>query len=162
MRGVPRRRAPRRGRAGPRLSGVPGRPEGERASWSDALRGAPTGVVVLGTLLLFLAAGCVVGGAYLGLARGGAGWVAWATALVAGPVILYLALHLVRLSRWAWQALVGMLLLLLASSAARAIGDAGFPIAPLVEIAAEATALAYLLRPGVRGAFGRRQRPLSR
>jgi hypothetical protein len=122
-------------------------------SWSEVIRRAPTGILVLGTLLFFIGAGFVLGGAYLGLTREDVGWGAWATALLMGPVVVYVALHLVRLTRWAWLSMVLTLALLLISSIARALGSSEIPLAPLLEAVAEIGFLAYLSRPPIRRAF---------
>lgn len=112
------------------------------------------GVLALAALLGFMGAGFVLGGAYLVVA-GEVGWVA-AAAAGAGPVLLYVALHLVRLTRWSWSALVLLFVLLILSSAARALGGGGDVAVPLVELGVELACLAYLLRPRIRRAFGRR------
>lgn len=125
------------------------------SSWADAMRRAPVGVLAMGGLLCFLAAGLVLGGSYLALSRPDSGWVSWAAVLVAGPALLYLGLHLTRLTPWAWRAAVFLLLLLLASSIVRAITEPAAGMSPLGEIAVELAILIYLLRKPVRRAFGR-------
>lgn len=122
--------------------------------WAESARRAPTGVLILSVLLTLLAAGLVVGGAYLAAARD-AGWTAWVSALGAGPLLLFVSLHLLRLTGWAWRVMIALLALLGLSSLARAFTTAEMPIAPLCELALEVVALAYLLRAPVRHAFGR-------
>ena len=127
---------------------------GER--WSELLRRPPVGVLVLGGLLAFLGAGFILGAAYFTLAGPELGWTAVLTGVGAGPLALYVAIHLVRLTHWAWLAMVLVLLLLLASSAWRLVVSPPPPTVPVLEIVAELFGLAYLTRPGVRGAFTRR------
>lgn len=126
-----------------------------RSSWADAMRQAPVGVLAMGGVLCFLAAGLVVGGAYLALSRPDAGWVSWAAVLIAGPGLLYLGLHLTRLTPWAWRAVVLLLVLLIASSVVRAVTEPGAGASPIGEIAVELLVLVYLVRRPVRRAFGR-------
>lgn len=120
----------------------------------ELFRGAPLGVLILCAILFFLGAGLVLGGFYLALARRDAGWMPWVVALVVGPTALYLALHLLRLTSWAWLTAVALVALLGASSLLRALGSPDSPVAPLVELGVEAVCLLYLLRPSVRRAFG--------
>jgi hypothetical protein len=134
--------------------GTPGPTRG--GSWSDVLRRPPVGVLVLGGLLAFLGAGFVVGAAYFTLAEPGVGWVPLLTGAGAGPLALYVAIHLIRLTHWAWLAMVLALALLLASSLWRLAVAPPPPVAPVLEIVVELLGLAYLTRPGVRGAFARR------
>lgn len=124
-------------------------------SWSDAMRRAPLGILAMGALLCFLAAGLVLGGSYLALSRPDEGWVSWAAVLIAGPALLYLGLHLTRLTSWAWLAMVLLLLLLLGSSILRAFTEPDAGVSPLGEVAVELAVLAYLARRPVRRAFGR-------
>lgn len=126
------------------------------ASWADLIRRAPVGVLVMGGLLSFLAAGFVLGGSYLGLSRADAGWVPWVAVLFAGPVLLYFGLHLLKLTPWAWLATVLLLVLLFASSIARAVLAPETGFSPFGEMVVEAGWLLYLWRPSVRQAFGRR------
>ncbi|HET7321109.1 MAG TPA: hypothetical protein VFI96_01350 [Longimicrobiaceae bacterium] len=119
------------------------------------LRRAPLGVLVLGALLGFLGGAVFVVGSYLALSRREAGWMAWGAALAVGPLLLYMAVQLTRLARWAWLAMVLLLVLLAGSSAVRLVITPDIPMAPLGELAAEGLALLYLLRPHVRRAFGR-------
>jgi hypothetical protein len=118
-------------------------------------RPTPAGIAVLAMALCLLAAGFVFGGAYLALARADTGWVAWAAALVVGPLLIYVALHLVLLTRWAWLVMVLLLGLLLTSSIIRAAREPGIPVAPGVEVVIELGLLGYLFRRSVRQAFGR-------
>jgi hypothetical protein len=98
----------------------------------------------------------MAGGIYLALTREDGGWMAWLAALAVGPLILYIAVHVIRLSHWAWLALVGLAALLIASAVIRLFFQGPHPVVPLVEIAIEAASLLYLTRPRVRQAFGRR------
>lgn len=123
------------------------------AGWAALIRTAPLGVLILCALLYFLGAGLVLGGFYLAIAREEPGWMPWAMSLAVGPTALYLALHLLRRTHWAWSATIVLLGLLLASSAVRTVSSPGF--APAAELAVEAALLFYLARPSVRSAFGR-------
>ena len=127
---------------------------GER--WSELLLRPPIGVLVLAGLLSVLGAGFVVGAAYLTLAGPEVGWVPLAMGLGAGPLSLFVAIHLVRLTHWAWLAMVLVLLLLLASSIWRLWVSPPPPTVPVLEIVLELLGLTYLSRPRVRGAFARR------
>ena len=122
--------------------------------WSALIRSAPLGVLILCAVLFFLGAGLVLGGLYLAFARRDTGWVAWAMALCTGPVAIYLALHLLRLTSWAWLALVTLVGLLFVSSAVRAFGSPETRVSPMVEMAVEVLCLVYLTRPSVRRSFG--------
>lgn len=124
-------------------------------SWTEAMRRAPVGILAMGALLCFLAAGLVLGGSYLALSRADAGWVPWAAVLVAGPALLYLGLHLTRLTSWAWLAMVLLFVLLLGSSIFRALTEPAAGVSPLGEIGVELAVLAYLARRPIRRAFGR-------
>lgn len=119
------------------------------------MRRAPVGILAMGVLLCFLAAGLVLGGSYLALSRPDTGWVPWLSVLVAGPALLYLGLHLTRLTSWAWLTMVMLLVLLIASSILRAISDPDAGLSPAGELVIEAAVLAYLFRTPVRRAFGR-------
>lgn len=135
---------------------------GATAGWAELIRGAPLGILILCALLFFLGSGLVLGGVYLAIARGDTGWVAWAMALLVGPVALYLALHLLRRTSWAWLAMVALLGLLLCSSVVRLLASPESPLSIAAELLAEILCLVYLVRPPVRAAFGwRRASPLS-
>jgi hypothetical protein len=126
---------------------------GGRGEW---LRRAPLGVLAIGFALLLLGSGFVLGGLYLAITRGDGGWMPWLAAIAIGPLLLYISFHVLRLSRWAWLALVGLGGLLLASALVRLLLAGPHPLAPLTEIAVEAAVLGYLTRPRIRRAFGRR------
>jgi hypothetical protein len=125
------------------------------AGWAQAIRSAPLGVLVLAAVLCFVAAGSVLGGVYLIISAAGMGWAGWMMLLVAAPVTLYMALHLIRRTPWAWSAIMMALLLLLVSSVLRAIFSPGVPVAALGEIAVEGLFLYYLSRERIRSAFRR-------
>lgn len=125
------------------------------AGWEGHLQRAPVGVLVLGALLFLLGAGLVLGGAYLGISRPDAGLLPWVAALLVGPLLFYASLHLVRLTPWAWLAMVLVLVLLLISSVVRAVVSPQEPLSPLFEGVVEGAVLIYLARPHVRAAFGR-------
>lgn len=112
------------------------------------------GVITLSALLAILGGASLVGGLYLGL-TGATAWPAWLTALVVGPVALYLAVRLLTLTRWAWLALVVLCTLLLVSSCARLLLLPGLYVAPVAELLVEVGVLVYLWRPAVRAAFRR-------
>lgn len=118
-----------------------------------AVSRAPTGVLLLAGALGVLGAGLVLGAAYLALDRQDVGWVPVVAGGGAGPVAIYVALHLVRLTRWAWQTMMLALALLLLSSLWRLVAAPPPPVAPLAEVAAELLAMAYLARKSVRSAF---------
>lgn len=135
---------------------IPGVLRGRAAIWERRLRNAPMGVLVLSMMLGLLGAGIMVAGVYLGLAGPGAGWGVWLGAVAAGPLILFVGIRLLSLASWTWGMLVVLLVLLLVSSCARAVLTPGtLPTVPMVEIALELAALAYLATPRVRRAFGR-------
>ena len=119
------------------------------------------GVLVLAALLSFAGAGLMAAALYLAVTRAAEGWPLWAAALLFGPLLLYLASGLVRLARWAFLAMVALLLLLAATAVVRAVSSPSTWVSPLVELLVEAAALAYLLRPRLRRRFGALP-PLSR
>lgn len=131
------------------------RAEASGTGWTAAIRRAPLGVLALATFLAFLGAGFLLGGFYLIFAATALGWAGWAMLLLAAPLTLYMALHLVLLTRWAWSAMVFLLLLLLLSSLVRALLSPGVPVAAFAELVLEVLFLGYLLRPRIRTAFGR-------
>lgn len=126
----------------------------DRRGWSSRLREVPAGVLVLAALLAFLAGGTLFGGAYLLFTRTQVGGLGWAMILVAAPLSLYMAVQLVRRTRWAWRTTVIMVALLLLSSIARALLAPRFPAAALGEVALEVIVLIYLALPRVRASFG--------
>lgn len=123
--------------------------------WAERARRAPLGVITLSALLAILGGALVLGGAWLGISRAGAGWPVWAAGLLVGPLAMYLALQLLSLTRWAWLALVVLTVLLLVSSLARLLLLPGLYFVPIGEIVVEAALLVYLWRPQVRAAFAR-------
>ena len=131
-------------------------PEQWGDSWSELARETPLGVLVLGGLLAFLGAGFVVGAAYFTIASPEVGWVPILMGVVAGPLAIYVGMHLVRRTHWAWLAMVLVLVLLFASSAWRLWVSPPPPVVPIFEMALELSCLAYLSRPRVRAAFTRR------
>lgn len=108
---------------------------------------------MLATLFAIVGGGMVVGGAYYTLSESDAGWMPLATGIVLGPLSLYTAYHLLRLTHWGWLTLLILILLLLASSLLRAFMSASVATALIAELAVEAAILLYLLRPSVRRAF---------
>jgi hypothetical protein len=125
-------------------------------AWSELLRRPPTGVLIVSAILAVLGAGSVLGSAYLAFAYPQVPWPTLATGAVAGPLTLYVAVHLLRLSHWAWLTLVLMIGLLMLSSLWRLLVAPPPPVAPISELALEIGALVYLLRKDVRTAFVRR------
>ncbi|HET8656554.1 MAG TPA: hypothetical protein VFL93_13625, partial [Longimicrobiaceae bacterium] len=99
--------------------------------------------------------GFLIAGVYLAVARADVARLAAGAAIVVGPLVVYVALSLVRLAHWAWLAMVLLLALLLGSSVARLLYSPGFPTESIGEIAVESAALLYLSRRRIRGAFGR-------
>ena len=128
----------------------------EPLRWGDRLRRIPAGILLIAALLVILGVGSITGGAYLLLQDGTVSLWAVATGLIAGPAILYLAYHLVRLTYWTWTTLIVLLVLMAASSLVRLLVVPGLSIAPIGELVVEVLAAAYLTRPGVKGAFRRR------
>jgi hypothetical protein len=124
-------------------------------AWSELLRAPPKGVLIISAMLAVLGAGFVLGSAYLAFAHPQVGWLTLATGALAGPLTLYVAVHLLRLTHWAWLALVLLIGLLMLSSIWRLLVSPPPPVAPIAELALEIAALAYLLRKDVRGAFVR-------
>jgi hypothetical protein len=122
--------------------------------WGEVFRRAPFGILLVSALLALLGTGFVAGGLYLTLIGRGLGWWALSAALVLGPLVLYVALHLVRLSHWAWLALCALLCLLLASSILRLLATPPPAVSPLGEIVVEVATLLYLFRPRIRRAYG--------
>lgn len=127
----------------------------EKHSWTRAIRNAPIGVLALAALLCFVAAGSILGGIYQIASAAEMGWAGWLMLLVAAPVTLYMAIHLIRRTPWAWSAMVMALLLLLLSSILRALFSPGVPLAAFGEIALELLCLGYLSRERIRAAFRR-------
>jgi hypothetical protein len=119
------------------------------------VQNAPFGVLVLAAALSFVGVGFIIGGIYLAFTSAGMRWPGWVMLLVAAPISLYVAFHLVRRTRWAWSAMVTALVLLLISSVLRALFSPGIPIAALSEIALEILFLYYLSRQRIRAAFDR-------
>jgi hypothetical protein len=120
-----------------------------------SVRSAPFGVLVLAAALGFVGVGFIAGGIYLAFTSDGMRWPGWVMLLIAAPVSLYVAVHLIRRTRWTWSAMITALVLLLISSILRALFSSGIPIAALSEIALEILFLHYLTRPRIRAAFGR-------
>jgi hypothetical protein len=123
--------------------------------WIQSIRSAPVGVLILAAVLCFVAAGAILGGIYLVFSATAMGWAGWAMLVVAAPVTLYMALHLIRLTPWAWSTMMMALVLLLVSSLARALFSPGIPIAAFGEVLLELIFLYYLSRERVRVAFRR-------
>jgi hypothetical protein len=147
-------RAIRAGRGTVRVNGAPP-PLRARDEWAEVFRTAPIGVLVIGFLLLVIGLGFLLGGTVYVVSGRGAGWPIWLMLFGAGPLVIYVAVHFVSRQGWAWITIVAMLFLILLSAALRAATASVFPVMPLAEILLCAAAIAYLLRPRVRGAFGR-------
>lgn len=118
-------------------------------------RRAPLGVLVLGLLLLFLGAGLIVAPTYLLLAGTEGRHLGWAAMAASGCLTLYLSAAVLSMRRWAWTAIIALLVLMLASSVVRAALADEPPVAPVAEILLELLALGYLARRPVRDAFRR-------
>ena len=113
----------------------------------------PLGITLIAALLAMLGLASMGAGTYVLIAtEPGNPWLV-ASALAAGPAILYLAYQLFRLAHWTWRTLIAVLILLLISSIIRLAVSPGLEIAPLMEILIELGSLVYLTRPGVRGRF---------
>jgi hypothetical protein len=118
------------------------------------IRHAPFGVLVLAAILATLGAGIVAGGLYLVVTDPALRWWAAVSSLLLGPLVLYVAVELVRLAHWTWLTLVIVGGLLLASSVLRLVLAPGLPRAPLLEVGVTLTALFYITRPAIRRSFG--------
>lgn len=113
----------------------------------------PLGISLIAALLAMLGLGSIGAGTYVLIAtEPGNPWLV-ATALAAGPAILYLSYQLFRLAHWTWRTLIAVLILLLLSSIMRVAVTPGIGTAPLAEIVIEIVALFYLTRPSIRGRF---------
>ena len=121
---------------------------------SAAIRTTPLGILLVAALFAMIGLGTTVAGFYLMIEWGSLTLWAALVALVIGPTILYLTYHMVRLSEWAWMALVCLAALLLISSVARLVVSPS-PVSPIGEIVVELLLLFYLTRPKVRANFGR-------
>jgi hypothetical protein len=119
------------------------------------VRSAPFGVLVLAAALGFVGVGFILSGIYLAFTSAGMRWPGWVMLLIAAPVSLYVAFHLVHRTRWTWSVMITSLVLLLISSVLRALFSSGIPTAALSEIALELLFLYYLTKPRIRAAFGR-------
>lgn len=128
---------------------------GESGSLNARLRTVPLGVLVIAAFIGILGLGSVAAGVYLVVQERTIGLWAALTGLVAGPLILYLALQLIRLARWSWLALVVLVWLLFLSSVIQFVVAPGVVASQLAEIVVEVTLAYYLLRPRVIAAFGR-------
>ncbi len=147
--------APRRSQIVQRDAAQAGPDPSQRArGWTRSVRSAPFGVLVLAAALGFVGVGFILAGIYLAFTSGGMHWPGWVMLLVAAPISLYVAFHLVRRTRWVWSAMVTALVLLLISSVLRALFSPGIPIAALSEIALEILFLYYMTRQRIRVAFG--------
>ena len=124
--------------------------------WVGAVRRVPVGILFLAVALALLGAGSVLGAAYLAAERRELGWMPVLAGVGAGPLAIYVAVHLVRRTHWAWQALVLLLILLLLSSLWRVVATPPPVLSPVAEVVFELLSLAYLSRPRVRAAFARR------
>ena len=124
--------------------------------WVELLRRPPLGVLLSAGALAFAGGGFVLGAAYLAFAGRDVGWVPVIGGLCGGPLALYVALHLIRLTHWAWLVMVLVLILLLASSVWRLAVAPPPPVVPISEMTVEILTLAYLCRRNVRAAFTRR------
>jgi hypothetical protein len=113
----------------------------------------PLGISLIAALLAMLGLGSIGAGSYVLIATEGANPWLVASALAAGPAILYLAYQLFRLAHWTWRTLIVVLVLLLLSSLIRLAVTPGLAIAPLAEILIEIVSLIYLTRPAIRGRF---------
>lgn len=124
-----------------------------RERWGEVFRRAPFGILVVSAMLALVGAGFVLAGVWQIAIGRPLGWWAVAAALLLGPLVLYVALHLVRLSHWAWLAMCALLCLLLASSVWRLLATPPPAASPLAEIVLEVLTLLYLYRRHVRAAF---------
>lgn len=116
----------------------------------------PLGISLIAALLAMLGLASIGAGTYVLIAtERGNPWLV-ASALAAGPAILYLAYQLFRLAPWTWRTLIAVLVLLLLSSIIRLVVTPGLQVAPLSEIVIEIGSLFYLTRPRVRGRFDSR------
>jgi hypothetical protein len=124
------------------------------ATLAARARGAPLGILLIAAILAVIGIGSVSVGLYLALADGVPSLWAGLIAIVVGPTILYLAYHLLSLTRWAWIALLVVTGLLFVSSLVRIAVTPEFPVVALMEIIAELALAYYLTRGRLRGKFG--------
>lgn len=124
--------------------------------WLELLRRPPIGVLVIAGGLGVLGAGLVLGALYVALTRADVRLAALAAGAIAGPLAIYSALHLLRLSHWAWLAMIFVFILLFLSSLWRLVLAPPPATAPIGEMVCEAIAMFYLTRPSIRAAFTRR------
>ncbi|CAN5725909.1 hypothetical protein BH23GEM3_BH23GEM3_08380 [soil metagenome] len=124
-------------------------------SWPELFGRAPIGVLVLGSILFLVGAGLIVGGAVFAIRQGLENWPVWGGLMLAGPVVVYAALHFIACTRWTWLAVVLMLAMIAGTAAVRAVRAEEVPIAPAAEILVSLGSLVYLNRPRVRQVFGR-------
>lgn len=121
---------------------------------SARLRATPLGILLVAALLAMIGLGTILAGFYLMIEEGSLTLWASVVALVIGPTILYLTYHILRLSHWAWMALLAVAVLMLCSSLVR-LFVSPTPLSPAAEIAVELLLLYYLTRPKMRARFGR-------
>lgn len=122
-------------------------------SLQSAFARAPTGVLVIGTLLLLFGAGLIFTAVVLLISGRPVGWLLWSGLLASGPLAMYLALSFIHGRRWAWVTVTAILILLLVSATVRALASPEIPIAPFGEILVSLGCLAYLARAHVRRGF---------
>lgn len=115
----------------------------------------PLGITLIAALLAILGIGSIGAATYVLLTTGNANVWLVGTAVAAGPAILYLSFHLLRLAPWTWRTLTVVLVLLAISSIVRLAVTPGLAVAPVGEILVELAGLFYLTRPRVRKLFGR-------
>jgi hypothetical protein len=122
-------------------------------SLQTAFARAPTGVLVIGTLLLLFGAGLILAAAVLLFSGRPVGWLLWSGLLASGPLAMYLALSFIHGRRWAWVTVTSILVLLLVSALVRALTSPEIPVAPFGEIVVSLGSLVYLTRAHVRRGF---------
>jgi hypothetical protein len=123
------------------------------AGLTERIRRLPLGILLLAALSAILGLGSTLGGLYLVIEGGATIW-AVAVAILAGPTLLYLAYHLMRLAHWTWLALMVLAGLLFASSVVRIAVAPRVPLPALAEIIVQAAVAFYLVRPRIRSRFG--------
>ena len=132
-----------------------GRPGTAGPGLTARLRSVPIGVLVIAAFFGILGLGSVTAGLYMVVQERSIGLWAAVTGLLGGPLILYLAWHMLRLSRWSWLALMVLVWMLFLSSVVRFVVAPGLAVSQLGEVVLEVAIAYYLLRPRVLAAFGR-------
>jgi hypothetical protein len=129
-------------------------PVPRRKRIAHTLRDAPLGILLMAAVFAMIGMTSMMGGGWLVVFGSSGSLWAGLVAVVAGPAILYLCVHLVQLTRWSWSAVIMVVALMLGSSLIRAAVSPAVDASVIAEIIAELGIGYYLTRPGIRAAFG--------